>query len=342
MTELVQCPACGIKTRGGRDVCPRCETSLAGAPVCETTRAVSAYSRRTPGLDTKPLQQTDTHPPESKRRRFEVLALRGMAALIAGLVVLGAVRVWVQDGVTTFGTSSAMAGEQATAPTAPETQPVPAETDGGSPGAALPETDSLPSAAPSASVSTEAGNLLFETGEFQAARAQFEAAVAIAPDDAQARNNLGQTLVRLEQQNQAVPHFEEAVRLDPERWAYHFNLAHTLGDLGQWNQAVVRYQRAVELFPDDFATRYNLGRALHERGDDRAAVAAYLEAIALAPGEPTFYLSLAQSYERLARPADVVAAYARYLELEPESTQADVIRTRMDALQPPADAGQNE
>ena len=41
----------------------------------------------------------------------------------------------------------------------------------------------------------------------------------------------------------------------------------------------------------------------------------------------------------LDRPADVVAAYSRYVEWEPESTQVDVIRARMDVLHSPVDAG---
>ena len=356
MTDLVKCPACGIKTSAERHVCPRCETSLEGATVCETTTAVPAHLRDTPVPDSEPLQWTETGPPEEdetdgpkesvfdtdiselfpKRRRSGVIDLLLLAGLIAWLVVLSDVRVWVQDGVISFATSSAMAGAtRAAVPTAPETQPVPAEDEGDTAGAELPEAKPLPPA----SVSMELGNQLFEAGKLDAALVQFETAVAVAQDDAQARNNLGQTLVRLDRRNEALPHFEEAVRLDPERWAYHFNLAHTLGDLGWWHLAVVRYRRAAELFPDHFATRYNLGRALHEWGDDRAAVAAYLEAIALAPDEPTFYLSLAQSYEALARPADVVTAYARYLELEPESAQADVIRARMDTRQRLADAG---
>ena len=353
MTSLVKCPACGIKTSAGRDECPRCETTLADAAVVETTAAVPAHLRRAPEPETAPLQRSETDLPEPDddatptrpvfdtnigelfptRRRFGVVDLLLLAGLIAWLVVLSDVRVWMKDGPGSFATSTAIAGAtRAAVPTSPATHPVPAETDRDMPGAA-----SRPPAPAPASMA--AGSRLFETGEFEAALAQFEAAVAVAPDDAQARNSLGQTLVRLERRTEALPHLEQATRLDQGRWAYHFNLAHTLGDLGRWNRAIVEYRWAATLFPDDVATRYNLGRALHEWGDYRAAVESYLEAIALAPGEAAFYLSLAQSYEALARPADAVTAYARYLEREPESARADVVRARMDALQRPADDG---
>ena len=365
MTKLVKCPACGIKTSAGRMSCPRCKTSLTDATVCGTTAAVpmplpratepgSQSVRNQPDGDETPtpdraIFDTDISALFPKRRRFGVIDLLLAAGMVGWLVVISDVRVWVDDGVVSFAASSAWTGvRRAAGPTRPETAPVSARNRGNAehaesdevegprmpPSEALPEAEPLPPAA----VSMSAGNTLFERGEFPAAVAQFEAAVAVAPDDSQARNNLGQTLVRLDRQTEAVPHFEEAVRLDPGRWAYRFNLGHALGDLGWWSRAVVQYRSAAELFPDDFATHYNLGRALHQRGDYRAAVAAYLRAIALAPDEPTFYLSLAVSYEALARPADVLAAYDRYLDMAPESAQADGVRARMDVLQRPTAA----
>ena len=367
MTELVKCPACGIKTSAGRHVCPRCEASLAGATVCGTSHAVPVHQRQTPEPETDGVPRSDTEPGEPdetptpdrsvfdtdiselfpRRRRFGVIDLLLLAGLVAWLAVLSDVRVWVEGGVVSFATSSARAGlTRAAVPDTPDSETMLAENpenpenaepddDDVQTNAAVPETEPLPSA----SVSMRDGNRLFENGDFRAAVAQFEAAVTVAPDDAEGWNNLGQTLVRLDRRTEAVPHFEEAVRLDPGRWAYHFNFGHTLGDLGWWRRAVVQYRHAVALFPDDFATHDNLGRALHVWGDDRAAIASYLKAIALAPDEPSFYLSLAQSYEALARPADVEAAYARYLGMEPESAQADVIRARLEILRHPATDG---
>ena len=340
------------------------------ASVCETTAAVPIYLRRTPEPVAEPLRQSEAEPSEPddlsepdateaakksvfdtdistlfpKRSRFGVIDLLLVAGLIAWLAVMSDMRVWVNEGVISFATGSAIAGARQAAvavPTAQEAQPMSAGDDGEAPDEAVSESEPPPRAAPlpPAAVSVEAGNQLLETGEFPSALAQVDAAVAVAPDDAQARHNLGQTLVRLGRRNEALRHFEEAVRLDPGRWAYHFTLAHTLRDLGWWSRAAAQYRQAAALSPNDFATRYNLGRALHEWGDYRGAVVAYLEAIALAPGEPTVYLSLAQSYNAMARPADVVAAYARYLEIEPASPRADEIRARMDALQRPADAG---
>ena len=111
------------------------------------------------------------------------------------------VRVWVDDGVVSFAASGAWTGvRRAAGPTIAVTASVLAQNPGNAehpesdepeggrvpPSAALPQTATLPPAA----VSMSAGNTLFERGEFPAAVAQFEAAVAVAPDDAQARKNL--------------------------------------------------------------------------------------------------------------------------------------------------------
>ena len=365
MTELVRCPACGIKTSASRSVCPRCETSLASATVCGMSVTPARQLPPPREIDAEqlsakaPTDGDETQTPAAsvfdtdiselfpKRARFSVIDLLLLAGVVAWLAVLSDVRVWVEDGVVSFATASAREGvTRAAVASTPQAEPVLAESvdmlenierdiDEVPTSAAAPKTEPLPAA----SVSMRAGNRLFENGEFRAAVTQFEAAVAVAPDDAEGWNNLGQTLVRLDRRTEAVRHFEEAVRLNPGRWAYHFNLGHTLAELGWWHRAVVQYRHAVALFPDDFATHYNLGRALQGWGDDRAAIASYLKAIALAPDEPSFYLSLAQSYEALARPADVAAAYARYLGMEPESAQADVIRARLEILRHPATDG---
>jgi tetratricopeptide (TPR) repeat protein len=78
-----------------------------------------------------------------------------------------------------------------------------------------------------------------------------------------------------------------------------------------------------------------MARALHERGDYRGAIENYLKAIRQAPDEPRLYLSIAKSYEALDRPADVITAYTRYLDLEPESNDAEGIRRRMEQLARP-------
>ena len=54
---------------------------------------------------------------------------------------------------------------------------------------------------------------------------QFEAAVRIRPEDAEAHNNLGGVLAKLGRFPEATEEFKKALQLDPDLASAHYNLA---------------------------------------------------------------------------------------------------------------------
>jgi Flp pilus assembly protein TadD len=340
MTKLVRCPGCGTRTDEVRELCPRCDAPLTGAPLVAGSAERQAISADDPSRhESTPKQRsvfdTDISALFPKRKRFGVADFLLLAGLVAWTALASDLRIWVQGGLSTFGMTAAEEGvaraELSPALDAVETTTPDAvvETDALD-GTSAPETE--PVHVPHADL-MNAGNLAFEAGAFETARARFAEAAAGTPTDPRAHNNLGQALVRLGEGEAALTYFEEAVRLDPERWAYQFNLAHNLGELGWWNRAAARYRQTIPLRPGDHSARYNMARALHNLGDYRGAVESYLEAIALAPDESRFFLSIGGSYEALNRPADAMVAYTRYLEMEPASDNGDAVRRRLEELE---------
>jgi tetratricopeptide (TPR) repeat protein len=204
----------------------------------------------------------------------------------------------------------------------------------------LPDTAApspTPAAAPigtptSSADGTRAGASAFRAGHFEAARTAFEQVLAKTPDDADALNNLGQTLVRLGKLDEAMARFERAIALAPSKAAFHFNLGHALGQRGNWQRAIVEYREAVRLFPEDYAAQYNLALAIKKTGDDKGAIPEFQKAIALAPGEPSFHLSLAMSLEQVGRVLDAVKEYRKFLEMAPAAPEAEQLKTHVDAL----------
>ena len=356
MTKLVRCAACGIKTSDARALCPKCDAPLVGAaviarlkvPPVPTPAEVGSRNGGQPrpadgtsASEAKPRQRVfdkDISALFPKRKRFGVADFILLAGLVAWTVLASDLRLWVQGGLSTFGSSLGFA-VATTGATRADVPPSPDAVETATPDPSG-ETDA-PDAGPTRAAEPvfiphadlmDTGNRAFDAGDFETARASFAQAATGTPTDPRAHNNLGQTLARLGEGEAALTHLEEAVRLEPTRWAYQFNLAHALGEAGWWNRAAAHYRQATQLRPDDPSGRYNLARALHERGDYRGAVENYLEAISLAPDEPRFFFSIARSYESLNRPADAMTAYTRYLAIEPESYQADDIRRRMEEL----------
>ncbi|MBM4134702.1 MAG: tetratricopeptide repeat protein [Nitrospira sp.] len=73
-----------------------------------------------------------------------------------------------------------------------------------------------PSGTPAAAVmAVEEGNKLFAQGQWEQAKAQYEAAIKVQPDLAEAHYDLALTLERLGNKKEATAHYKEAANLAP-------------------------------------------------------------------------------------------------------------------------------
>jgi Flp pilus assembly protein TadD len=177
------------------------------------------------------------------------------------------------------------------------------------------------------------GKFAYASGDMQGALENFERAVELTPDDADALNNLAQVLVRTGRAREALPYYDRAIELAPAIWAYRFNRARAFGELQQWKGAVAAYREALGLFPDDYATQFNLAKAQQKNGDLQEAIQSFERAIQLAPGQADFHLSHGLALEAAERPRDAAAAYRRYLELAETAPEADNVKERIAQLE---------
>jgi Flp pilus assembly protein TadD len=180
----------------------------------------------------------------------------------------------------------------------------------------------------------------FRTDDFGSAVAAYEAAVARQPDDPDAQNNLGQTLVRLNRAPEAIPRFQRATQLAPGKWTYRFNLARARGLCGDWAGAVEDYREADRLFPDDHATLFNLALALRKAGRLAEAAPVLERVVVLAPEDPSFVLTAARTYDELDRRTEAAASYRKFLDQTATGREADLARGRLAQLE--AASGQQD
>ena len=276
------------------------------------------YARRThcprcraPLTPSAPAAQTA--PPGQARRRTAIpIAIVCVVALVltAGVAVQ-------------FGTSSASATPSAAASPAAAVR-----------GQAGPNARSEGTSSGANSMDLARGGVAaYAKGDVAGSIEQFMAAVEADPKNAEALNNLGQTLVRAGRAREAIPYFDQAIAATGSVWTYHFNRAKAFGELQDWSRAVAGYRQAAGLFPQDYATAFNLARALQASGDLNGAIDEFQRAINLAPGEADFPLALAYALESARRPGDAVSAYRRYLELQDSGATAEKVRQRIEELE---------
>jgi WD40 repeat protein/serine/threonine protein kinase/Tfp pilus assembly protein PilF len=127
----------------------------------------------------------------------------------------------------------------------------------------------------------------------------------------------------------ALAELDRALALDPESAAAYHNRGATHEILGHYDQAVADYTRALELDPAQAAELHaNMGNALGRQGDYDRAIACYDEALRIDPSRVDAYLGRAVAHGLKERYDRSIADLTEALRLDPQSARAYDLRAR--------------
>jgi len=142
-------------------------------------------------------------------------------------------------------------------------------------------------------------------------------ALKINPNSAEALNNLGYALQRLDRVEEAVTCHQEAVRLSPGFAKARYNLGVDLQRLGRFEEAESQYQESVKLDPEYPYVRNNLGNVLQRMGRTDEAVTQYQAALRLRPNYPEAHNDLGAALAQLGRFEEAATEHQAALRLKP-------------------------
>jgi len=143
--------------------------------------------------------------------------------------------------------------------------------------------------------------------------------VAASPRSSIARNYLGLEFWYRGESEQAIAQFQQALQLDEENANAHNNLAGVYLSQEQDEEAQAHYQRAIALAPQDALFHFNLG-VVHERLDEpEKAITAYQEALALNPRLVPAYHNLGLLYGTMGRLPEAIFHLERVLDIAPSA-----------------------
>jgi Flp pilus assembly protein TadD len=166
------------------------------------------------------------------------------------------------------------------------------------------------------------GCALEKKGQTDEAIQQYQEAVRLKPDYAEARNNLGDALLNKGQTDEAIQQYQEATRLKPDYAEAYYDLGIALVQKGQTDQAIQQYQEAIRLKPDYAEARNNLGTLLDQKGQTDEAISQFQEAIRLRPHDAEAYFDLGIALVQKGKTDEAISQFQEALRLKPDYAEA--------------------
>jgi tetratricopeptide (TPR) repeat protein len=183
----------------------------------------------------------------------------------------------------------------------------------------------------SSEIRIEIARLLRETGRFDEAIREAQAAVSMDPENADAHSALGQLyLLRAETGDptealrKAAAEMEAAVRLEPNDGGTLLQLAALYGRLQDHKESARVWQQYAALDPASFDAQLQLGTQYLALGDSAKAAAALQRALEIEPSSARAYQRLGEAYANADQMDQAILHFRKALELEPTD-----IRTRL-------------
>ena len=130
------------------------------------------------------------------------------------------------------------------------------------------------------------GIALSNADRVQEAIEQYEQALRLKPDYAEAQYNLGNALLASGRTQEAASHWQQAVNIDPNYTDARNNLGAALAQAGRFPEAIAQFDSVLRITPQDAEVHYNLAVALEQAGRIEEAIGHYEQALRLKPDYP--------------------------------------------------------
>ena len=152
--------------------------------------------------------------------------------------------------------------------------------------------------------------------------AEFEKALAIKPDFAEAHNNLGNVFKELGRTTEAISSYRKTLTLQPDFADSYYNLGNLYQDLGELQKALDFYQKAVDIKPNFSKVYNNMGIVFNDLGELVKSVKSLTKAAGLEERFPDPHHNLGNTLQDLGKLDEAMVSYQRAIDLQPNSAEA--------------------
>ena len=161
-----------------------------------------------------------------------------------------------------------------------------------------------------------------ELGRYSAAIRDFDKAIQLKPEDADAYSNRGVAKRKLSQYFAAIKDYDKAIQLEPDAADTYNNRGLAKADLGQYVDAIRDFDKAIQLEPDHADAYVNRGEVKRKLSQYFAAIKDYDKAIQLEPDAADAYSNRGIAKAELGRYSAAIRDFDKAIQLEPDYADA--------------------
>jgi tetratricopeptide (TPR) repeat protein/Tol biopolymer transport system component len=158
--------------------------------------------------------------------------------------------------------------------------------------------------------------------DWDGAITEYKATLRLNPQYESAHVYLGAALRQKDEWDGAIAEYREALKLNPNDDEVHATLGATLGSKRDWDGEIAEEREAQRLNPKNSNAHVYLGSALGEKGDWPADIAEQREALGLEPGNVLAHASLGYALGKSGDSNGEIAEYREALRLNPNDAGA--------------------
>ena len=161
-----------------------------------------------------------------------------------------------------------------------------------------------------------------ELGRYSAAISDYDKAIQLKPDHADAYNNRGNAKHKLGQHSAAINDYDKTIQLKPDHTNAYVNRGIVKADLRQHVAAISDYDKAIQLKPDHAGAYFNRGNAKVSLRQYFAAINDYNQAIQLKPDYAEAYNNRGVAKRKLDQHVAAISDYDKAIQLKPDYADA--------------------